>query len=62
MNVHIFIFLGILFSITSQSQKYSKEYNKLHEYIISNGGYINPKLIPNEISKTNRYIMTSQKI
>ena len=62
MNAHIFIFIGILFSITSQSQKYSKEYNKLHEYIISNGGYINPKLIPNEISKTNRYIMTSQKI
>ena len=34
----------------------------LYNFIISNGGYINPKLIPNEKSKTNRYIITSEKI
>ena len=62
MNVYIFIFIGFLFSITYQRQKYSKEYNNLYDYIISNGGYINPKLIPNEKSKFNRYIITSQNI
>ena len=43
-------------------EKYSKEYNILYNYIISNGGYINPKLIPNELSKSNRYIIAKEKI
>lgn len=62
MNVYIFIFIGFLLSVTYQRQKYSKEYNNLYDYIISNGGYINPKLIPNEKSKFNRYIITSQNL
>ena len=62
MKVHIFLFIEFLFSITYQIQKYSQEYNNLYQYITSNGGYINPKLIPNENSSTNRYIITSEKI
>ena len=60
--IHILIIIQFVFNISLEDQKYSKEYNNLYNYIVSNGGYINPKLIPNENSKTNRYIMTSQKI
>ena len=42
--------------------KYSKEYNNLFNFIISNGGYINPKLVPNEISKSNRIIIAKELI
>ena len=42
--------------------KYSKEYNNLFNFIISNGGYINPKLVPNEISKSNRFIIAKELI
>ena len=48
--------------LSFKEEKYSKEYLNLYNYIISNGGYINPKLIPNEISKTNRYIIAKEKI
>ena len=41
---------------------YSKEYTNLINYIKSNGGYVNPKLYPNEISNLNRYIITKEKI
>lgn len=41
---------------------YSKEYNNLFNFIISNGGYINQKLIPNEISNINRFIIAKEKI
>ena len=60
--LHIFIIIPFLFNISYQIQKYSKGYNNLYNFIISNGGYINPKLTPNEKSITNRYIITSQKI
>ena len=60
--IQIFIFFAFIFNLSFQKQEYSKEYNSLYNYIISNDGYINPKLIPNEKSKTNRFIMTSQKI
>ena len=48
--------------LSFKEQTYSKEYNNLYNYIISNGGYINPKLVPNEVSKTNRFIITKEKI
>mgnify|MGYP002627290609 FL=1 len=60
--INILIFIQFLFVISFESRKYSTEYNNLYNFIISNGGYINPKLIPNEKSKTNRYIVTSEKI
>ena len=60
--IEILIFIQFLFSISFEYQKYSTEYYNLYNFIISNGGYINQKLIPNEKSKTNRYIITSQKI
>ena len=68
--INIIILIILLTNLTEQStnflsfkeEEYSKEYINLYNYIISNGGYINPKLIPNEISKTNRYIIAKEKI
>ena len=68
--INIIILIILLTNLTEQStnflsfkeKEYSKEYTSLYNYIISNGGYINPKLIPNEISKTNRYIIAKGKI
>ena len=45
-----------------KEENLSKQYINLINYIESNGGYVNPKLIPNEISKSNRYIITKEKI
>ena len=66
---NIIILLPLIISLTSnqkflsfKQEIFSKEYNNLYNYIISNGGYINPKLIPNEISKMNRYIIAKEKI
>ena len=66
---NIIILSSLIISSSSKSnflsfkeQAYSKEYYNLYNYIISNGGYINPKLVPNEISKSNRFIMTKEKI
>ena len=68
--INIIILIILLTNLTEQNtnflsfkeEEYSKEYINLYNYIISNGGYINPKLIPNEISKTNRYIIAKEKI
>ena len=48
--------------LSFKGEKISKEYTNLINYIKSNGGYVNPKLFPNEISDSNRYIITKQKI
>ena len=45
-----------------KQENYSKEYQNLYNFIISNGGYINKKLIPNEISNINRFIIAKEKI
>ena len=67
----IFTFILLLTNIKSKKiskllsfkgEKISKEYTNLINYIKSNGGYVNPKLFPNEISDSNRYIITKQKI
>ena len=61
MNILILTF-SLLFLLSFQKEKYSQEYNNLYNYIISNGGYINPKLIPEEKSSINRYIITNSKV
>jgi hypothetical protein len=72
-NIFIVILLLLLFNnIKSKKQlnflsfkeeiKPSKGYTDLINYITSNGGYVNPKLVPNEISDSNRYIITTDKI
>ena len=48
--------------LSLKEEIFSKEYTNLINYIKSNGGYVNPKLIPNEISNSNRYIITKEKI
>ena len=48
--------------LSFKEAKISKKYSNLIKYIESNGGYVNPKLIPNEISNTNRYITTKETI
>ena len=48
--------------LSFNEENHSKEYNNLFNLIISNGGYINQKLIPNEISKINRFIIAKEKI
>ena len=68
----LFTFIFILFSnikskkvsniFSFKEEMYSKEYTNLINYIKSNGGYVNPKLFPNEISNSNRYIITKEKI
>ena len=45
-----------------KEEQYSKEYTNLLNFIQNNGGYINPKLIPFEISEINRYIISKEKI
>ena len=51
-----------LLSFKEEKISVSKEYQNLINYIQSNGGYVNPKLTPNEISNSNRYIITKEKI
>lgn len=48
--------------ISSQFCKNSIAYDNLAQWIQSNGGYINNKLVPIEKSPTNRYIITKEKI
>lgn len=48
--------------ISLEDNSFSKEYRNLVNFIIKNKGYINPKLIPNEISDTNRYIIAKEKV
>ena len=68
MNLFIFILLNIsneiLFpkDLTLRESLFSKEYTNLLNLIKNNGGYVNPKLIPNEISKNNRFIISNDKI
>ena len=66
-----FIFFQILYIFLSKKEPkvlslkkdiYSKDYLNLLNFIKSNGGYVSPKLIPNEISKTNRFIISKEKI
>ena len=68
----VFTFILLLAKISSkkipkiysfkEEEKISKDYTNLINYIKSNGGYVSPKLIPNEISDSNRFIITKQKI
>ena len=51
-----------LLILTEENKNISKKYKNLITYIHSNGGYVNHKLTPNEISNTNRYIITKEKI
>ena len=48
--------------ISLEDNSFSKEYRNLVNFVIKNNGYINPKLIPNEISDTNRYIIAKEKV
>jgi len=48
--------------ISLKEGKISKEYTNLVNFVRNNKGYINPKLIPNETSNINRYIITKEKI
>ena len=48
--------------LSLKEEKFSKEYSNLVNFIKNNGGYVNPKLIPNEKSNINRYIITKEKI
>ena len=48
--------------ISFKEENYSKEYLNLINFVKSNNGYINQKLIPNETSNINRYIMAKDKI
>ena len=41
---------------------YSDGYNNLYNWLISNGGFISPKIIPVEQSIYNRYLITKEKI
>ena len=55
--------ISLLFEkINSKQIKFSQEYLNLINFVNSNNGYINPKLIPNEISNANRYIIAKEKI
>ena len=45
-----------------KENKFSKEYINLVNFVVENNGYINPKLIPNESSDINRYIIAKEKI
>ena len=55
--------ISLLFEkIKSKQIKFSQEYLNLINFVNSNNGYINPKLIPNEISNANRYIIAKEKI
>ena len=46
----------------SKEDKYSIQYTNLLNFVIDNGGYINQKLIPNELSSLNRFIIAKEKI
>ena len=48
--------------LSFNEESFSKEYLNLINYIKSYGGYINPKLSINEISSTNRYVLTKENI
>ena len=48
--------------LSFKEESFSKEYLNLINYIKSYGGYINPKLSINEISSTNRYVLTKENI
>ena len=48
--------------ISLKEENFSKEYINLVNFVRNNKGYINPKLIPNEISNTNRFIITKEPI
>ena len=66
----IIFLLSIILAINSKpipkvilkKEKYSKEYINLISFVKSYNGYINQKLIPNETSNINRYIMAKDKI
>ena len=59
---NVFLSKSITKLLSIDKESFSKEYINLYNFIISNGGYINPKIIPNEISKTNRFIVAKEKI
>ena len=58
MNNFLFLFLNF-YQIVSQ---YSKNYNALINWLISNGAYISNKLSPNEINPSNRFIFAKKPI
>ena len=60
--INISIDKSILKFLSLNEENFSKEYINLLNFIKNNGGYVNHKLIPNETSKMNRYIITKEKI
>jgi hypothetical protein len=60
--LNISIDKSILKLLSLKEEKFSKEYSNLVNFIKNNGGYVNPKLIPNEKSNINRYIIVKEKI
>jgi len=48
--------------ISLKEEQFSKEYINLVNFVRNSKGYINPKLIPNEISNTNRFIIAKEPI
>ena len=71
-NIHLLILLLFFSQTITSLQNYkflsfkkealSQEYINLVNYVKTNGGYISPKLTVNELSSTNRYILTKEEI
>ena len=59
MNIKNVLYIHLLYTLIIC---YSNNYEKLYNWLISNGAYISKKLIPKEQSLYNRYIITGEKI
>ena len=59
MNIKNVLYIHLLYTLIIC---YSNNYEKLYNWLISNGAYISKKLIPKEQSLYNRYIVTGEKI
>ena len=66
LNMLYIFYIILLLNISKFSplreENYSKEYSNLLFFIKNNGGYINHKLIPSELSKFNRFVLAKEKI
>ena len=58
--IWLVLYLFLLFK--GNYAKNSNAYDNLIQWMQSNGGYINDKLVPIEKIPTNRYIITKEKI
>ena len=61
MKIYFTLFYFLFYNINSL-KKPSKEYIDLVNWINENKGYVSPKLYPIEEDKSNRYIITKEKI